>query len=456
MSRSSKPAAAKPTAKEIEQFAALAQTAFYTLLPVLAFVAVAILSTTDVDFLVGSKSTQIPIVNVSVPTERFFFLAPIVTTILYGQLHLLCMKLWNAVRSADPAEMKAAQLNSFVGDVALYFRPGMRPRGGDHWADIGTIVAAMLIWVAHPLILVWALVRSSAATLNFWAPDRFPSLSIASPWAVQGAIVLCLSISAAIGTASLLTALSVRRPGLAARRLPSLASVVVLVAVLVAGHLLVASESDPIDVDRQNLAGLDDDWPRVKERLAIFRSEWCGARKLDEKLCGMTPGISRQKAAKVAERRRRFCESQRPELSCDEYFGELDADFVADWTMLRSAELARLPELDLDDRNLTGASAEGAKLVSAHMQGAILNRATLKHADFEGAKLRDAHLDEARAYSAVFDHADLTGAFVRLANLESASFEYASLVGTHLAGASLVNASLAGARLPKADLAAAD
>ena len=59
----SKDPAERPDADDITQLCGLAQTAFYALLGFLAFYAVVILSTTDSDFLIGSKQTEIPLIR---------------------------------------------------------------------------------------------------------------------------------------------------------------------------------------------------------------------------------------------------------------------------------------------------------------------------------------------------------------------------------------------------------
>jgi len=81
---------------------AQAKGAWYVLLGFLAFYAVTIMSTTDADFLVGSRQISIALLGVSVPTERFFFLAPIVAIVLYSNLHYYCLKIWSAAAVAPP------------------------------------------------------------------------------------------------------------------------------------------------------------------------------------------------------------------------------------------------------------------------------------------------------------------------------------------------------------------
>ena len=55
-----------------------ARTAWFTLLGVLAFVAVTLLSITHADILLDARMIALPVVGVSVPTNLFLLLTPVV------------------------------------------------------------------------------------------------------------------------------------------------------------------------------------------------------------------------------------------------------------------------------------------------------------------------------------------------------------------------------------------
>ena len=86
--------------KRIDDISSPARTAWFTLLGVLAFVAVTLLSITHADILLDARMIALPLVGVSVPTNLFLLLSPIVLTVLYANLHLYLLKLWQAFRRA--------------------------------------------------------------------------------------------------------------------------------------------------------------------------------------------------------------------------------------------------------------------------------------------------------------------------------------------------------------------
>ncbi|MBP2704737.1 pentapeptide repeat-containing protein [Microbispora sp. RL4-1S] len=125
---------------------------------------------------------------------------------------------------------------------------------------------------------------------------------------------------------------------------------------------------------------------------------------------------------------------------------------------LRCADLTRatFDEVDLTQKDLTGAilrdaSFKEADLTQAHLEYADLRGADFsdadlgqlqaKHADLRGAVLTDAHAGQAQ-----FPHADLTGAVLTRAELTQAN-----LVDAKLAGADLRNATLGQIKARTAD-----
>jgi uncharacterized protein YjbI with pentapeptide repeats len=83
-----------------------------------------------------------------------------------------------------------------------------------------------------------------------------------------------------------------------------------------------------------------------------------------------------------------------------------------------------------------------AKLVSADLYGALLNRADLTNANLFHASLKKAELYGATLRDAVLAKADLAGA-----NLCEADLSGANLTGANLRGANLSRANLSAARL---------
>ena len=102
---------------------------------------------------------------------------------------------------------------------------------------------------------------------------------------------------------------------------------------------------------------------------------------------------------------------------------------------------ANLRNVDLRDAYLTGANLRGANLISASLREAILN----------DVDLSEANLTRARLYGTYLIRANLRGA-----NLMHASLRRADLTNVDLTNANLTDADLSGANLTNADLTDAD
>ena len=87
----------------INEISQLARTAWFSLLGYLVFVGITLLGVEDADFFVPSRQTQLPLVDVEIPTASFFWTAPILGAALYTYLHLFLIKLWDAHGAARPA-----------------------------------------------------------------------------------------------------------------------------------------------------------------------------------------------------------------------------------------------------------------------------------------------------------------------------------------------------------------
>ncbi|WP_392664727.1 pentapeptide repeat-containing protein [Amaricoccus sp. B4] len=157
--------ASDPQIERINEISQLARTAWFSLLGYLVFVGITLLGVEDADFFVPSRQTQLPLVNVSIPTASFFVTAPVLGAALYVYLHLFLIKLWEAhaeagSRAEDPLH------NWLVNDFALRLRRDpkvlRRPLG---WLTGFTTRA--LVWLAGPIVLTYAWWRSMPAH-NEW------------------------------------------------------------------------------------------------------------------------------------------------------------------------------------------------------------------------------------------------------------------------------------------------
>jgi len=111
--------------------------------------------------------------------------------------------------------------------------------------------------------------------------------------------------------------------------------------------------------------------------------------------------------------------------------------------------------IDLQDANLTEADLSGSALLAEEEgppQKANLSHAILAHAKLRGASLIGADLTGADLQNADLSKATLTGADLRDANLTKADLTEATLIGAKLQGADLTEATLTWALLDDADL----
>jgi hypothetical protein len=79
-----------PTAQieRIDALTAAGRTNWFGLVAYPIFAFITVLGVTDADFFIPSRQTQLPLVNVEIPTKSFFYFAPILATALYAYLHL--------------------------------------------------------------------------------------------------------------------------------------------------------------------------------------------------------------------------------------------------------------------------------------------------------------------------------------------------------------------------------
>jgi uncharacterized protein YjbI with pentapeptide repeats len=133
------------------------------------------------------------------------------------------------------------------------------------------------------------------------------------------------------------------------------------------------------------------------------------------------------------------------------------------WKSDRIARILETGEFEptrLDGANLTEANFEGAKMILTSMVRSDLQGAILNGLELTGANLTGAKLSRARLSGSELSHAKLDGAVLNNTYLEGATLDHASLAGASLTqveapAASFANANLEGAQLAEANLRAA-
>jgi uncharacterized protein YjbI with pentapeptide repeats len=134
-------------------------------------------------------------------------------------------------------------------------------------------------------------------------------------------------------------------------------------------------------------------------------------------------------------------------------FAQAGSAFLANadlrWSNLTGADLSGA---QLQGADLNGAQLQGADLSGAQLQGIFLRDTQLQGADLWQAQLQGAVLWNAQLQGAELWEAQLQGAVLSGARLQGADLSGAQLQGAHLYSAQLEGAVLAGAQLQGADL----
>lgn len=161
------PADPKAQIERINTVSAMARTSWIALLGYLAFVGVTLLGVEDADFFVPTRQTQLPLINVSIPTASFFYFAPILAAALYVYLQIILLKLWDAIADAKAPRIAGHPLGDhlnpwLVNDWALT-RKGPPYVPARPLLALGNLATFLLVWAAGPLVLLGFWWRSMPA-----------------------------------------------------------------------------------------------------------------------------------------------------------------------------------------------------------------------------------------------------------------------------------------------------
>ena len=451
----------------LEQIAKISQnarTAWFGLLALVVFVGVTLMGHKDSDFFAFGAETELPLVNISVPTVSFFIVAPALTAALYVYLHIYLHNLWVALARCpprlgkDPLEVRAYP--AMLCSAALAIRRRLRSETGEpvEGSRAATImICGLMVWLLGPLVLAvlwWRSMPYHHEWLTLWAGfslgitviaggaslfDLFYLMRFGRPFSFGPSRHLFAEVRRLISGVFLL-ALALVSFGTTGTGYP-----VSLVSAQLAGDELSRKPANwlPYDIWLE-------DWEhqfRVRECPVSVRS---GGPCPDDKL--------QQFKDETAERWEALTQSlDSPNLrGADLREGKLFRAFMSG-ANLRDALLdgADLRVARLEGADLRGAVLEGADLGGAALEGAKLVEAQLKDANLLVAQLKGADLTEARLENASLSLARLEGANLSRARLKGANFSLARLEGADLGGAHLEGANFSLARLESADLGGA-
>ncbi len=158
--------------ERIQTIVGNARTVWFALIGFLAFIGLTLVSVRDIDFFSVAATTDLPIVNIDIPTATFFWTAAWLAAVLHTYFHLYLLKLWDVLAEAPP-EIGGAPLADrvfpwLVVDWALRRRPD-RPTTPRPMDGLASTVTWLVIWLATPLLLAafwWRSMPAHAAWLS--------------------------------------------------------------------------------------------------------------------------------------------------------------------------------------------------------------------------------------------------------------------------------------------------
>ena len=469
----------------IEVLVGRARAVWLVLLGFLAFVGLTLFSVRDLDFFSISSTTQLPIINIDIPTKDLFWTASLLAAVLHSYFHVFLLKLWDALGEAPPV-IDGGRLGDrvvpwLVIDWALRRRRDQpitrRPLDG-----LGSWVIGIIVWLAAPIALAGFWWRSLVAH------DARLSLVIAA------ALWLCLYVSFQSFWRARKRLRDVGLPGeddgpkgfgdwlrasladlaVSFRRYGFFGLGLVLLLATLAGagthHLWREVEVSlnalwpskdrqmwlaQADLNEAEIAKRPEDWRDyhvAKER--FFRNR-CSEYELSPLVCFWSDDGHHQKA------RLDWCDERGlNEAACADRFTDLIQQFEEAWRIERRAYLANITGPDLQGLDLRGASMAGAFLAGSRASWAKLaeanfNSAWLEGANFYAADLGNASFDRAHLEGVSFWGANLTQAFFYAANLSSGRLQDARMQGVFLLSANLELTDLRFAKLNEAELSMA-
>ncbi len=440
--------AEKGQIERINQVSAMARTSWIALLGFLTFIGVTLLSVTDVDFFTPTRTVQLPLINVAIPTDLFFAFAPVLAAALYVYLHIILLKLWDAIADVENPKVDGQPFGDvinpwLVNDWALCCKGGAFTPARPLRA-LGNLASFLLVWAAAPLLLLGFWYRSMPAhkplltlllaasfliafdagvtswrTAKDWlsgARDSGPD----NPWLWRlGAFIGRQRGWRPIGRRAS------RAPGSARRgRWDSayLGVALVCVSLLTTAWPLESGGDSalfPANLEDAELVVLPPDWRTPETARAAFRETWCRREGLDMETCGQPSTSDAPTPAWLSADRANWCAGYRKlnDSECRERFADLDRRFADAWKEERESAIANLPSLNLVARDLRGARASDATLA-----GADLREARMEGADLSGARMEGAVLSRAGMKGAVLSRARMEGAVLSGADVRSAKW----------------------------------
>lgn len=446
---------------QINDLIRIAKQSWLGLIAYLAFIGVTLIGVTDPDFFLVERETQLPLIGVTIPTARFFGIAPVLGAMLYAYMHYYLIHLWDALAEAEKGTKPLGDRITpwLVADFALSLRNdgAVRPRPL-RW--IANLTTRFLVFFAAPAVLAYFWWRSMPKH-----DEVLTVLSIGLPltFALYAGVNSWVHLSRAVHRSP---------PKTRAPRPNRFAWGLIAVTLALVGwfrtegtlnyyaETYLGMNEDAIAaapwsgtpfpgfLARAQLAGVQfsqtpPDWQDYDQAERAFRKSWCVENGLNQFACGPGPYSDQRPHWSMYQQRWTWCKTNFPEAPvmkeqiCEAEFLQKGKNYRKAWKETRRQSLTAFPSrdlsgLDLRNAGLWNARMEGANLFKARMEGANLVAARMEGVILLAARMEGADLTQAR-----MEGADLSGAHMEGANLSGAQMEGANLLAAHMEGANL-------------------
>jgi uncharacterized protein YjbI with pentapeptide repeats len=401
-----------------------AKTTFLGMLAACAYSWLAIATTSDLELVLNSVASPLPIINTSVPIVGFYWAAPVILLAVYIYFHLYLQRLWDDLTTLPavfpdgiPLDGKAYPwlLNGLV-------RPHFARLSVDQrvFTRLENLVTILLAWWLVPFTL-----------LLFWGRYILRHDAVGTAWHL-----LLTVVAIGFGVISYRLAKDTLRNGPPARQ-------------------------DDVGAGEQA-----HNWRWLASAIAAYRPNWAtvaaAAAIVVLSIGALSVGAYRPEIDDLFEAVGYRTHSEFP-------FADIStkpADWRDAWKEKRESSVVAWNSdwkrwQGEHNHRVIGASLNGARLDYVNARGVFLAKAQLGQSDLTGAILDDGVLQEAEMTFAILAKARLSGTKLQGANLGGATLVEAELPGANLSGADLQNArisrsNLAGATLIDARLKGAD
>jgi uncharacterized protein YjbI with pentapeptide repeats len=432
-----------------------ARNTWFALLAALVFVGITLAGVQHIDFYGVDRATQLPLVNVAMPTRLFFLAAPILTAAIYVYFHIYLIRLFDALGKA-PSEVNGQPLSKaiapwLINDAVLWLRARHRQDGSHPTHSLDWLAAFFNITLA------WAF---GLFVLGYSWYVALPARNYVLNGA--GAFAFALSLTFAITSYILLReamidlkasrVTTLRRVGRALNAITVMASALLSIAF--------AHPESPW-LARLNLSGEDiverpDGWLPYEIARRDFLNIWVERERANRENLTI---MEKNSFEDEWQQRRYLALSQldkprfyRATARINFTGALLNGSFLSGMDM----SFARLERARIAQSDLEGIKLIGADLGDANLQGTQLRTSDLSSANMEQINLKNAQLNQTNLFRSNLNGANFEDAILIDVNLQSAEIEEAHLVGVTFERVSLNYVNLRNSNLRRSKVSDAD